>query len=145
MQIMRAVSALTIFIVAALNSGKLLAMIHLNDIMTPEEQKKTGVYNLSTTQKEQLELWINDKFVLKTVEEKPMPVIEENLRNGSEIKLSNGSSFAIAPSDQAKASAWISPVQIKISASGDPLFPVLLTNTLTGVSIKGKQVRPAAK
>lgn len=144
MQILRAISALTLFLIATLNSGKLLAMIRLNDIMTADDQKKTGIYNLSPTQKDQLELWINDKFTLKTVQTTPAPTLEQNLRNGSELKLSDGSSFIIAPSDQAKASSWITPIAIKISLSGDPLFPVLLTNMLTGASVKAKQVRPAA-
>jgi len=145
MQILRAVSALTIFLAAALNSGKLLAIIRLNEVMTVDEQKKIGIYNLSPAQKEQLESWINDKFILKAAREKPLPTLEENLRNGSELKLSDGSSFAIAPSDQAKASAWISPIAIKMSPSTDPMFPVLLTNTLTGASVKAKKIHPATK
>lgn len=142
MQMLRAVSAVTLLIVAALNTGKLLGMIRLNDVMSQDEQKKTGVSQLTDDQKKELEQWINNTFVLKTTaSESGMLTLQQNLQNGSQLELSDGSIYAIAPSDQAKTSFWLTPISIKVSPSGDPMFPTLLTNSLTGVSVKAKLVK----
>jgi hypothetical protein len=144
MQILRAISALTIFMVAIFNSNKLLGTIRLNEVMSSSEQKKTGISELTPLQKQELERWINETFVLKTVgQTDTLPYLEQNLQNGSQLKLSDGSIYIIAPTDQAKTSFWLTPIPLKISSSQDHTYPVLLTNTLTGESAKAKQIHPA--
>ncbi|MGD0665753.1 MAG: hypothetical protein ABSA17_08550 [Rhabdochlamydiaceae bacterium] len=144
MQLIRAIPIFALFLFAVLNSDKLIGVIQLTDVMSQDEQKKTGVSQLNNQQKQELEKWVNEKFILKPIaSEAPMPSLQQNLNNGSRLELTDGSIYEIAPSDQARTAFWISPIAIKVSASNDPMFPVELTNTLTGVTVRAKQVRAA--
>ena len=87
---------------------------------------------------------MNEKFVLKTaMSETPPLTLQQNLQNGSQLELSDGSIYEIAPSDRSKTTFWLTPVPIKITASNDPRYPVLLTDTLSGIGVRAKQVRTA--
>ncbi len=142
MQLIRVISTLTIFAVTAFYSSKLLGTIQLQDMMTPDEQRKTGVSQLSDTQKKELENWINEKFTLKaTTAAAPQLYLQQNMNNGSQLMFSDGSIYEIAPTDQAKAAFWLTPFAASIKPSGDPLFPSKITNTLTGASVNGKLIR----
>lgn len=141
MQMLRAISAITLLVVAVFNTSKLLGTIRLNDVMNLDEQKKTGISQLTDTQKQALEAWINQTFVLKTTNSEPETLtLQRNLQNGSQLELSDGSIYAIAPADQSKTTFWLTPISIKVSQSEDPVFPTLLTNTLTGVDVKAKLI-----
>lgn len=139
---LRAIPALTLFFVTLLNMSNLLGMIHLDDIMTPDEQQKTGISQLTNEQKQALESWINETFVLKTKSlDSTALSLQQNIQNGSQLELSDGSIYAIAPSDQPKTSLWLTPISIKIGPSGDLQYPTLLTNSLTGEGVKAKQIK----
>ncbi len=143
MQLIRAIPILALFLFAILNSDKLIGLIKLNDVMSRAEQKKTGVARLSEVQKQELEKWMNDKFVLKPVQAEVPLTLQQNLQNGSQLELSDGSIYEIIPSDRSKTTFWLTPIVMKVAPSDDPMYPVLLTNTLTGVSVKAKQIRAA--
>ena len=116
--------------------------ILLDDVMSREEQRKTGINKLSATQKIELEKWINETFVLKAQsEEKPQGslYLSLNIDNGQKLQLSDNSVWEIAPGDVQKASAWITPFPIEISPSGDPSYPSLITNKTTGESVKARR------
>lgn len=141
----RAISAITIFAIAAFYSTKLLGTMRLNEVMTVDEQKKTGVAGLSDVQKKELESWINNKFVLKTATAAPaaaQPIyLQQNIQGGTQLMFSDGSLYEIAPTDRAKATFWLTPIAVTIDASGDPNYPSKITNTLTNVSVNGKMVK----
>ncbi|HNA62762.1 MAG TPA: hypothetical protein PKW79_06770 [Rhabdochlamydiaceae bacterium] len=140
MQLIRAVSALVIFGATALYTTKLIATIRLDQIMTVDEQKKTGITKLSETQKKELEAWINSKFILKTATSQEETIsVQVNLQNGSRLLLSNNTLYEVAPPDRAQASAWLSVI-VTIEPSGDPTYPWKITNTATKSSIKAKLV-----
>lgn len=144
MQLIRAIPILALFLFAILNADKLMGLINLKEQMTPDEQKKTGVSQLSDAQKQALEKWMNDKFVLKTTHsDAPRLTLQQNLQSGAQLELSDGSIYEIAPSDKSKTTFWLTPIEMKITPSNDPMYPVLLTNTLTGVSVRAKQIRAA--
>lgn len=144
MQLIRAIPILALFLFAVLNSDKLIGLIKLNDVMTQDEQKKTGISQLSEMQKQELEKWMNDKFVLKMSHSEITPLtLQQNLQSGAQLEFSDGSIYEIAPSDRSKTIFWLTPIEMKIAQSNDPMFPALLTNTLTGVSVRAKQVRAA--
>jgi hypothetical protein len=87
---------------------------------------------------------MNDKFVLKIAHSDIQPLtLQKNIQNGSQLELSDGSIYEIAPSEKSKTTFWLTPIELKISASNDPMYPVLLTNTLTGVNVRAKQIRAA--
>jgi len=140
----RAISAIVIFAIAAFYSTKLLGIMRLNEVMSVDEQKKTGVSGLSDVQKKELESWINDKFVLKTVTAAPAapPIyLQQNIQGGTQLMFSDGSVYEIAPTDRAKATFWLTPIAITLEPSGDPNYPSKITNTLTNVSVNGKMVK----
>ena len=140
MQLMRVISALTICGVAVFYSNKLFGMIRLDQMMTIDEQKKTGIAKLTEGQKKELETWINSKFVLKTTTPVQHTIsLQENRYNGSQLLFSNNDLYEIAPPDRAKASSWLSVI-VTIEPSGDPAYPWKITNTVTNVSIKGKLI-----
>ena len=138
----RAISAIVVFAIAVLYSNKVLGIMRLNEVMSAEEQKKTGVAGLSDMQKKELESWINDKFTLKTTMASSQPVyLEQNMQGGAQLMFSDGSIYEIAPTDRSKTVFWLTPIAIKIEASGDPDYPSKITNSLTGVSVNAKMTR----
>jgi hypothetical protein len=144
MYLIRAISALAVFGAAVFCSSKLLGTMSLNDVMSMDEQQKTGVAKLTDAQKRELELWINNKFVLKTTTPAAQQVVylEQNIQGGSQLVFSDGSIYAISPADRPKVEFWLTPIAIKIEPSGDPQYPSKITNTLTNVSVNGKMVTP---
>lgn len=125
---------------------QLSARIYLEDVMSQEEQLKTGVYNLNHDQKLELENWINNTFVLKNStmapNEEPIATLTFDLvlANGKFVQLSDQSLYEISPDDIPKTAVWLLPFPIALKASGNADYPVLLVNQNTGESVKGKKV-----
>lgn len=110
--------------------------------MTVEEMKQTGMAKLSAQEKVALQNWLEGRYGKKMVaqnEKKPAPILQENLKNGHYIRLSDLSLWEINSPDTPITQGWITPVEIKVSASQDPAYPYILTNTLTGSSVKARK------
>ncbi len=147
----RAISAIVICAAAVFYSTKLLGTMRLSEVMSVDEQKKTGVAGLSETQKKELESWINDKFVLKAMNNPPItPVtpaasqqiyLQQNMQSGAQLMFSDGSIYEVALTDRSKTVFWLTPIAIKIEQSDDPNYPSKITNSLTNVSVTAKMVR----
>lgn len=119
--------------------------IILDEVMTRDDQKKTGVANLSRNQKIALETWLNNTFILKPKEQAPPPTaqlsLSINIDNGQKIELSDNSIWEIAPSDVPTAAVWITPFPVKITQSNDPDYPYLLVNINNGISVKARKAQ----
>ncbi len=131
-------------IMFALTSSSLIAdPILLDQVMTREEQRKTGVVNLSMQQKIALESWLNKNFVLKQKQpEQPAAAqltLSINIDQGQKLQLSDNSVWEIAPSDVPQAAVWITPFPVKIVDSNDPDYPVLLVNMNSGISVRARK------
>lgn len=118
----------------------LLAAEALDFDMNSQERKKTGVSKLSDKEKAALQQWIDNNYIkrahpLQTAEMKGRTQISENLLNGRQIRLTDGSLWNIRPKDVPITQSWITPVDILVTQSGDPDFPFKLTNSLTGSSV----------
>ncbi len=138
----RAISAIVVFATTVLYSSKVLGTMRLSEVMSMDEQKKTGVAALSDAQKTQLESWLNDKFVLKPTMVAASPIyLEQNMQSGAQLMFSDGSIYEIAPTDRSKTVFWLTPIAVTIEPSGDPNYPSKITNTLTKVSVFGKMTR----
>ena len=85
--------------------------IILDDVMSQEEQKKTGIKKLSFKQKVALESWLNRTFVLKEkASENTTPLsLSINIDRGEKLQLSDGSVWLIAPTDRQISSIWLTP------------------------------------
>jgi hypothetical protein len=139
----RTISAIVVFAATVLYSNKALGTMRLNEMMSMDEQKKTGVATLSDAQKKELEGWINDKFVLKPtpVAAAPSIYLQQNLQSGAQLMFSDESIYEVAPTDRSKTIFWLTPIAVTIEPSGDPNYPSKITNTLTKVSVLGKMTR----
>lgn len=135
-----------IFMTAILSLTLAVSSLHaqfmLDDVMSKEDQQKTGVATLSAKQKIALEAWLNKNFVLKQQEQNvatPTLSLAININNGKKLVLSDNSIWEVAPSDVPTSSVWITPFPIKITPSNDPNYPFLLTNVNDGVSVKARK------
>jgi hypothetical protein len=125
--------------------SQLQAQIVLDEVMSRDDQKKTGVANLSRMQKIALEAWLNQNFVLKSKEQATSPQESElslsiNINNGQKLELSDNSFWEIAPNDVPTSAIWITPFPVKITSSGDPDYPCLIVNLNSGVSVKARPI-----
>jgi len=112
--------------------------------MSVNEMKQTGVAKLSVQEKMALETWIETHYSKKMVAQasKQAPTLQENLKNGHFIRLSDNSLWEISPADTPITQGWITPVEIKVASSTDPTYPYTLTNSLTGSSVKARKPSP---
>lgn len=125
--------------------SSLHAQFMLDDVMSKDDQKKTGVANLSAKQKIALEAWLNANFVPKQPQQKqtePQLSLSINIDNGQKLQLSDNSIWEVAPEDVPTASVWITPFPVKIVASNNPTYPFLLVNVDNGVSVKVRKSSP---
>ena len=65
--------------------------------------------------------------------------VTENILSGTQLVLSDGSSYEIAPEDRPTASAWLSPVTVLIGQSNDTVYPLTLTNQLANSVVLAKK------
>ena len=113
--------------------------------MTPQAKKKTGIYKLSDKEKEALQVWIDRHYEkrfapLPLTNPKGHPTIQENLKAGRFLRLSDESLWRIHPSDVPIVLGWMTPVEILIADSKDSAYPKKLINSLTGSPVRARQV-----
>jgi hypothetical protein len=120
----------------------ILATVNLTDMMSPSDMRTTGVASLTSAQKQALEAWIDNKFVLKSQATATGPLsLQQNIQGGTQLMLSDGSVYEIAPADRSKAMFWLTPINVILEQSSDPNYPMKITNTLTNVSVNGKKIK----
>lgn len=113
----------------------------LDEVMSIEEQKRTGVAYLTPNQKIALEQWVNKNCNCPSTknvnkEEHQALYLSINIDNGREIQLNDNSIWEVDPRDYLISEAWLTSFPIKIIPSDDPDFPFLLVNKSTGVSVR---------
>ena len=113
--------------------------------MTSDEKKQTGVYKLNDKEKGALQTWIDNHYTKRSqplsTTTQEQGILQDNLKSGSQIRLSDGSLWTIHPKDTIITQSWITPVEIIVSQSGDPNYPYKLTNSLTGSSVRAKKAQ----
>jgi hypothetical protein len=111
-------------------------------------QRQTGVINLNYQQKLALEHWLNENFEIR---EHPEPAkkketlyLSQNINNGRQLELSDGSLWEVFPEDTNKASFWITPFPLEVLTT-EPVdnaeYPQQILNSYTGVTVKVKQIK----
>jgi hypothetical protein len=127
-----------------------LARIFLDDAMSPEEQKKTGVAGLSYQQRLALEQWLNDNYIAKSPEEEKKidtnPLyLSQNIDNGKTLMLTDDSVWEVKPEDRSVSESWLTPFPLQVLDNTDPdkaQYPKKFVNLNTNAMIKVKMVRP---
>lgn len=119
----------------------------INDLMSIEDQQRTGVIKLSQKQKMELATWITEHCYRSPKCTSPENAsstshlsISLNVYNGKILQLSDNSVWEVAPEDRTISQGWLNSVPLKLSSSGDQKYPYMLTNTQNHTSIK---VRPS--
>lgn len=120
-------------------SGPLL----LNEVMSKEDQQRTGVAYLNTNQRIALEQWINTNCNcpgrISPVEKEENLYVSINIDGGRKLQLNDNSIWDVDPRDYETSDAWLASIPIKIVPSNDPDYPFLLVNRNTGVSVRVKK------
>ena len=134
---------LSLIVACLLLSSQSFALILLDDAMSKEDHKRTGIVNLTFAQKQALEQWLNQYCELrsapKAAEQKNL-YLSEIIENGTKVQLSDGSVWLVDPVDVDRASLWISSGALKIIQSNNPDYPCLIVDPSTGISIKAKKL-----
>jgi hypothetical protein len=114
--------------------------------MTAQDIQQTGISKLSKQEKAALQTWIDKNYTKKglaqgskTGKKQAGPILQDNLKNGHLIRLSDGSLWEINPIDTPITQGWVTAVEIKIESSGDAVYPYKLTNSLTGSSVMARK------
>lgn len=63
-----------------------------------------------------------------------------NYNKGSFLVFSDDTTYEIAPDDRIYCAYWVTPFPPEFSASGDPDYPILITNPYSDRSVRGKKV-----
>ena len=71
--------------------------------------------------------------------------LEENLHNGRIIKLSDGSSWEVAPQDLHISEIWVLPITIEVEKSDHPVYPYYLVNKTSGTRVLVRTVSDIPK
>lgn len=124
------------------------ALILLDEVMSKDIQKKTGVYNLSPMQKAALEDWLNANFEMKSSklkQEVPEVMLSINIDAGRKLQLSDGTIWEVDPTDVAQSSVWITPFPMRIVPSDSADYPFFLVNKTSGASVKARKVMPGSQ
>jgi hypothetical protein len=130
-----------------------LATFSFDQQMNREDQIETGVSQLSSAQKSSLEEWIDSLCTCdsSSTQTTPTPTdpsslsLSQNIHNGRQLRLSDGSLYEVAPVDVNSSALWITPFSIKIERSSDPNYPYLLINLTSGTAVKAKQLEPPSR
>lgn len=120
-------------------------LLLLDEVMSPEDQNKTGIATLSRTQRTYLEQWLNENMALAS----SMPPAEIvtfslnlNLQGGRVLQLSNGTLWEVNPADLLISNGWILPCTITLSPNTNSDFPFTLRNTSSKEQVRVRQAAP---
>jgi hypothetical protein len=123
--------------------ASLHAAIILDEVMSLEDQKRTGVAYLTTNQRIALEDWLNKNCNctnrIAPPEAKKNLYVSINIDGGKKIQLNDNTIWDVNPHDYPISEAWLASIPIKIDPSDDPEYPFLLVNRNTGESIRVKK------
>lgn len=120
----------------------LAAVIVFDTAMTKEEQKETGIAKLNIQERMALRDWIEEHYSKKVVAQKnSAPILQEVLKGGRFIRLSDNSLWEIDQGDTPITQSWITPTEIKIGQSTDTHYPYTLNNHLTGSTVKARKAQ----
>ena len=119
------------------------ARILLDDVMTDEQMRLTGVDKLNFSQQMALEDWLNDNFALKGMcggDKEAPTVLTLNHHQGLFLQFSNAKTYQIAPEDRYYAAYWMTPFPAEFRSSGDSEYPILIVNLYSNTAVRGKEV-----
>lgn len=123
------------------------ATLVFDTAMSTEEQEKTGLAKLNLQERMALREWIEEHYAKKALVQNKNsgPILQEVLKGGHFIRLSDNSLWEIDPADTPITQSWITPTEIKIGQSTDSEYPYSLTNSLTGSTVRARKTSKVTK
>ena len=125
-------------------SSPAFSLILLDQEMTPEEQKKSGISKLSEQEQRHLEEGLNDNFHKKSEYEQNQfgseLYVSEVINDGQQLRLSDNTLYEIAPEDWVHAQAWIALAKVQVIHSKDEYYPFSITNPLSGYTVRARLI-----
>ncbi len=117
-------------------------ILSLDQVMTTDEQEKTGVSKLSAKERAALEEWLTRFTVTIATEVAKKSAgsgksvvysgfgqkhwVREKIENGAFIKLEDGSLWQISPIDKINTMLWLPTDNVVVIESGNPQYPYKL-------------------
>ncbi|MGB7977790.1 MAG: hypothetical protein WCF19_01360 [Chlamydiales bacterium] len=121
----------------------LAAAIAFDSSMTDEEWEQTGLIKLTLQERMALQEWMEERYSKKMAaqDKKSAPVLQEVLKNGRFVRLSDHSLWEIDGQDTPITQGWITPAEISAASNGDAAYPYTLTNSLTGSTVRARKAQ----
>lgn len=125
--------------------------LDLKNLMSPAEQKNTGVQKLSAKELQALQQWITN-WTIQMVGKAASPnstastppsgglTVASNVMEGQFLKLSDGKVYNIVSYDRLYSFYWQVGDSIVVQASNDSIYPYTLSNSKATVTVNGKLV-----
>ena len=110
----------------------------LDNFIPMPVQKKYGLNMLTTKQRNEIASWLKEHQ--KRAPSETSSNLSLNISNGQFIQLDDGSVWEISPNSLDISQGWLSPVEIKITQSGNSKYPYRLYNSATKDSADAKRV-----
>lgn len=114
----------------------------INDLMSIEDQKKTGVIRLNQKQKMELAKWLMEhEYNAEAASNEILHALKValNVSDGKFLELSDNSVWEISPDDLMISQSWLSAVPVTVTQSSNASYPYLITNLNSNQSVKAKK------
>lgn len=125
-------------------SSPAFSLILIDEAMSPEEQKKSGISKLTISEQRNLEKWLSDNFVKKSEAKKNLfgseLYVSEVINGGQQIRLSDNTLYEITPEDWVKTQGWITLTRVEVTHTKEEYYPFTITNPNSGYSIRGRLI-----
>ena len=141
------VVTIIIVLLSSISYSKKNFVINLDDLMTPEEQKKTGISKLTEAEKEELEKWLTGIFIMTASEISKIHQklggerhwIKEKLDGGRYLILENNIVWEISPLDRVNTFLWM-PLEDVLIIKNDHgfLYPYKIINVDNNETVDAK-------
>jgi len=115
-------------------------VISLSD-MTQEEQVRTGVSSLPAQKREALDAWLQNHCKCEEKENRSDLYLSQNIDNGKQLILSDGSRYEIAPDDVDSSALWITPFPIEITRDDSGDYPFIIKNKNSGTEVHARRIK----
>lgn len=129
--------------ISLLLSTPAISLILLDQEMSPEDQKRTGVSKLTELEQRNLEEWLGEKFQKKS-EHHPLfdneLYVSEVINEGQQLRLSDNTLYEIAPEDWVHSQAWIALTHVQVQQSKNPYYPFTIINPRSGYQVRARLI-----
>lgn len=115
----------------------------LTEMMSVEDQKKTGIIRLKQHEKAALAAWLYEHCFAKEPHSSgkdDVLKVSINIDDGKKLQLTDDSIWEVDPQDLSVSSTWIGDIDVKIYSSGNRSYPYFIINTKTNHFVRARKI-----